>query len=400
MEHHRTSTVSPRFLTQCYIAALAIIALLSIASHLVLSEALRAEEGSAAIINSSGRQRMLSQRIVGLSAELIAGDATARRPLVEATAAFSATHDRLVALLPATKGSERDRLEAIYFGPETVDRRVVRFTGSAQRIAERGPGDAASLRENADFKLLVDEARGPLLDGLDHVVRVHQAASETRSRELITIQWSILAVVLATLLIEAIFIFRPMVSRLADYVLTLLRLADGDYLTGLANRRAFTDRGDRAIAHGRRHDRPASLLLIDVDHFKAINDAHGHPGGDTVLVELAETLRTMARASDIVGRIGGEEFAILLPETSPPQAAVIAERVRSSVASLRIPLDGEDVVPTISIGMAAVRFHQADPLAAAMKTADAMLYRAKEAGRNRVWPALELQAAEDDRRVA
>ena len=108
----------------------------------------------------------------------------------------------------------------------------------------------------------------------------------------------------------------------------------------------------------------------------------------------------MVRASDIVGRIGGEEFAILLPETSPPQAAAMAERVRASVAALRIPIDGEDVSPTISIGMAGLRFHQADPLAAAMKTADAMLYRAKEAGRNRVWPALELQSPEGDRRVA
>ena len=97
MEPHRPSTVSPRFLTRCYIAALAVIALLSIASHLVLSEALRANEGSAAIINESGRQRMLSQRIVSLSAALIAGDGSARRPLIDAKSDFQSAHARLVA---------------------------------------------------------------------------------------------------------------------------------------------------------------------------------------------------------------------------------------------------------------------------------------------------------------
>lgn len=400
MEHHRTLTVSPRFLTQCYIAALAVIALLSIASHVVLSEALRANEGSAAIINDSGRQRMLSQRIVGLAAELIAGDMSARRPLVDATADFERAHAHLVALLPTTAGSERDQLEAIYFGAATIDRRMAHFASAAERIAARGPRDTRPLLDDTDFKSLVSEARGPLLVGLDKAVKIHQAASESRSRQLISIQWAILAIVLVTLLVEAMFIFRPMVTRLADYVRALLRLADGDYLTGLANRRAFTDQSIRAIEHGRRHEHPASLLLIDVDHFKAINDTHGHPGGDTVLVELAECLRLVVRASDIVGRIGGEEFAILLPETSPPQAAAMAERVRESVAALRIPIDGEDVSPTISIGMAGLRFHQADPLAAAMKTADAMLYRAKQAGRNQVWPALELQPPEVDRRVA
>ena len=400
MEHHRTSTVSPRFLTRCYIAALAVIALLSIASHVVLSEALRANEGSAAIINDSGRQRMLSQRIVGLAAELIAGDLSARRPLADATADLERAHAHLLARLPTTAGSERDQLEAIYFGPAMIDRRVAHFASAARRIADRGPLDTPSVLDDTDFKSLVSEARGPLLVGLDKAVKIHQAASELRSRQLSSIQWAILAIVLMTLLVEAIFIFRPMVTRLADYVRALLRLADGDYLTGLANRRAFTDQSNRAIEHGRRHDHPASLLLIDVDHFKAINDTHGHPGGDTVLVELAECLRLTVRASDIVGRIGGEEFAILLPETSPPQAAAMAERVRASVAALRIPIDGEDVSPTISIGMAGLRFHQADPLAAAMKTADAMLYRAKEAGRNRVWPTLELQSPEGDRRVA
>ena len=383
--------VSPRFLTRCYLAALAIIALLSIASHLVLSEALRADEGSAEIINASGRQRMLSQRIVSLSAELEAGDATARRPLVEGIAELGAAHRRLVALVPSTADSDHAKLKALYFGRPAIDRRVERFTAAAARIARRHSDASLSVARDRDFALIADEARGPLLVGLDQAVKVHQAASEARSRQLVTIQWWILAVVLLTLLVEAMFIFRPMVSRLADYVMALLRLADVDYLTGLANRRAFTDQSLRAIEQGRRHRRPATVLLIDVDHFKAVNDTHGHPGGDAALCLLSDLFRDGARAGDVVGRIGGEEFAIFLPETSGAQAAVIAERVRATVAATPVEIDGKTVPLTVSIGMANVRFDESDPLAAALKIADAMLYLAKKMGRNRVWPVLNLK---------
>jgi diguanylate cyclase (GGDEF)-like protein len=160
-------------------------------------------------------------------------------------------------------------------------------------------------------------------------------------------------------------------------------LARTDELTGLANRRAFVEQGTAAIDQARRYHRPLSLVMLDIDHFKRINDQFGHAVGDAALQHVAAALRRTARAADTSGRLGGEEFALLLPETGVEAAAVLAERLRRDVAAAAVPANGATLRLTCSFGVAQFG-GAAATLDALLGAADAALYRAKEEGRDRV----------------
>ncbi|AWK88108.1 GGDEF domain-containing protein [Azospirillum thermophilum] len=156
-----------------------------------------------------------------------------------------------------------------------------------------------------------------------------------------------------------------------------------DPLTGLANRRAFFEAAGRAAAAARRHGTPLSLLLLDVDHFKDINDGHGHGAGDLVLVTLARVLQEGVRQSDLVARFGGEEFTILLPNAPLAGAFQLAERLCDAVRDLRIPYGGAMIRLTVSVGVATLG--PDGPTADDMvKAADTAMYRAKNGGRDQV----------------
>lgn len=159
-------------------------------------------------------------------------------------------------------------------------------------------------------------------------------------------------------------------------------LAERDHLSGAMTRRAFVAALDKAIALHIRHQRPAALLMLDIDHFKQINDTHGHPVGDRVIEAVAKRCMELSRPSDSFGRIGGEEFALLLPETSEADALAAARRFCAAIAEMAIPHDPPLHV-TASFGVAAIgpgRITSQDWISAA----DAALYDAKRAGRNRV----------------
>jgi two-component system, cell cycle response regulator len=168
------------------------------------------------------------------------------------------------------------------------------------------------------------------------------------------------------------------------------RLATTDMLTGLLNRRAFLDAIERERARSDRHAFPLSLLLLDVDHFKRVNDERGHAAGDAVLQGVARVLATVARKSDFVARWGGEEFVVALPQTSEAGARVAAERVRRAVAAEThaVPGGAERIQVTVSVGIASADAPwSVDKLVGA---ADAAMYTAKIAGRNRVAQASEV----------
>jgi diguanylate cyclase (GGDEF)-like protein len=161
------------------------------------------------------------------------------------------------------------------------------------------------------------------------------------------------------------------------------KLATTDPLTGAYNRRHVLSLSEREFARARRYHTTLSVLMLDADHFKAINDTWGHDVGDDVLKSLTMLCEAHLRTSDIFGRLGGEEFILTLPETDSAAAAGVAERVRLGVESNSIPINGENVHFTVSIGVTELADEDAS-FADILKRADQAVYTAKDKGRNRV----------------
>jgi diguanylate cyclase (GGDEF)-like protein len=169
--------------------------------------------------------------------------------------------------------------------------------------------------------------------------------------------------------------------RLLVDLLGARRDAAHDALTGLPNRRSASERLEAERMRAQRLGEPLSVLMIDIDRFKAVNDRWGHAQGDHVLVALAEVLRAELRGADLGARYGGEEFLAILPDTRMAQAQEAAERIRERIAALRIALDGATLAITVSIGVA--QLADGESSSALIARADAALYAAKAGGRNR-----------------
>jgi diguanylate cyclase (GGDEF)-like protein len=164
--------------------------------------------------------------------------------------------------------------------------------------------------------------------------------------------------------------------------LELEKLAFTDSLTGISNRRDFMVHANAELERHRRHDRPFTLLLLDLDYFKRINDRYGHEVGDQVLKEFAQVLRNQVRGLDVTARLGGEEFAILLPETLSGGAVEVAARIQAQTRQMRFGPDGEGTC-TVSIGLAGV-WPDDEGVEDILKRTDEAMYRAKAEGRDRM----------------
>ena len=206
---------------------------------------------------------------------------------------------------------------------------------------------------------------------------------------------SILGVVAIRLRVDAEEVpeeVRPLISALAGHVAVAVenvRLlsemrhqATYDHLTGLSGRRHFFSELSREIARARRNGRPLSMLMIDADHFKSLNDTHGHLAGDLVLRSVADLLREGTRTIDVLGRLGGEELGVLLPGTSLEFAEQVAERLRRAIANARIPWKDTELQVSVSIGVAT--WEENLGREDLVDAADNALYVAKSDGRNRV----------------
>jgi diguanylate cyclase (GGDEF)-like protein len=169
--------------------------------------------------------------------------------------------------------------------------------------------------------------------------------------------------------------------RLAEANRQLRHLASVDVLTGVFNRRYFLDLLKRELQRSNRRKHEVSLILMDVDHFKRVNDHNGHPAGDEVLRQLSKALVDTLRSDDVVGRVGGEEFAFMLPETSAATAEEVAERLRVVVEATRIESNDHHISVTASFGIAAAPCEE-NSTECLLSRADGALYAAKEAGRN------------------
>lgn len=177
------------------------------------------------------------------------------------------------------------------------------------------------------------------------------------------------------------------ITKRKELELRLEQQANTDFLTGCASRRRFLELAQQEFARIRRYGGDLSVLMLDIDRFKAINDAYGHQAGDTTLIKLVQVCQETLRDLDVIGRMGGEEFAIILPVTKATQALEIAERLRHAVAATEAPLEGSEPIRfTISIGVASLMGGDVNA-ELMLNRADKALYEAKNTGRNKVCTA-------------
>jgi diguanylate cyclase (GGDEF)-like protein len=179
------------------------------------------------------------------------------------------------------------------------------------------------------------------------------------------------------LIISDITLKAHLLDRLKD-------LASHDELTRSYNRRHFLEMCENEITRARRYSRPLSILFLDIDFFKKVNDNFGHAAGDDALIAVSEICKNNLRQTDIFGRYGGEEFAALLPETQPDKSVEIAERLRGKIEGMQFFHDGKKIDLTVSIGVAGINEVKNESIDSLLKNADKALYHAKASGRNRV----------------
>lgn len=209
-----------------------------------------------------------------------------------------------------------------------------------------------------------------------------------------------LGAAISLLLVLGMFGLRRLFLELEKQRQQLEILSITDSLTGLSNRRHAFERGAQEVLRAGRSGEPLAVIMLDLDRFKAVNDLHGHAAGDAVLVAVADVLRAGLRQVDVVGRIGGEEFLLLLPNTDSSGAGAIAERLRQRTEQMGVVLqDGSRVRITASFGLVitgGVNHGAEETLRQTLSQADAALYVAKQRGRNRVeyWtPDMSVQAS-------
>ena len=282
------------------------------------------------------------------------------------------------------------------------------LTAAERRVFRARPGASRELLDGTEGDLPVPAGQGSTATAT--VGGLHAVAAPLRARISLEVGWEYLGVVsIARREREFSDSERDLVAYLAAQAAVSIensfiherarRQAVTDELTGLANARRFHEALARELERIRRFSGEVSLVMVDIDDFKRINDEYGHQQGDLVLVEVARTLREQCREIDHVARYGGEEMALVLPQTDLAGATELAERVRGAIARMSIPLLAHDgkVGVTASFGVAAVP-ESADDAQGLIAAADLALYRAKRAGKNRVAHAAERRGTADGAR--
>ncbi len=189
-------------------------------------------------------------------------------------------------------------------------------------------------------------------------------------------------------LLESLVVLASLALENAKLYRETQDLAVTDGLTKLLLRRVLLEKLDQELHRAKDKDSPLSLVLLDIDHFKSVNDTYGHPAGDAVLREVAARVKRSVRDVDVCGRYGGEEFMVLLPQTPLEGALLVAERIREAVKAKPFELRGEERRITVSLGVAVYPLHS-DNGRALIEASDEALYKSKENGRDRVTAAKE-----------
>ena len=371
-----------------YALALSILGAYFIASYFVLHFAFTNQRAMQRATSVSGQQRMYSQRIAMFAdAMATAPDEATRKQaksnLTTSIRIFEQSHAALIDGDPNInpRGWPPPEVRHIFFdAPDSVDARVRSFVLHA-RALERRAGTKIATNDR-DLIYLLTVGPGPLLKSLDGVVAAYNAEQRRSVARFERLQLGILALGLLTLAILWLSIFVPMEREIASRTRAMERSATLDPLTGLLNRNAFTERVATSLAHAKRRAETGAMLMIDIDHFKSINDSFGHAVGDTALVRTSDFLRTTVRTDEFVTRLGGDEFAVFAPATDDPGGTrAFVDRLTKGLEH-DIVVGGKKHHVTVSVGIAR-HPRDGETVPQLMARADQALYAAKRTGRAR-----------------
>lgn len=378
-------------LTNAYIVALAIIATLTISSHLIVSSITKRQIESAEMSFYIGRQRALLQQTIIYANNYYNSDAPLELGFMKKSIdALSNGHGLMM-----NKAGKKfffgipdsEVLYQAYHGTRQYGMKdIEKFFSAMGEFEVIGVEEGKNARKRALDA--ASEISRSLIRTLDILFEDYQTETILKIKKSYDHQLWTVFVILLVLLFEAVYIFNPLVKRIKDYHQTLLREALEDHLTGLYNRRAFLKRAKSELNKAGRDKTPVAVVLTDLDHFKKVNDTYGHHVGDLVLKLFSALAQKSFRSGDTIGRIGGEEFAIFLPNIELEQGQQIIERFRALVSASPCFYKDErgekkSLNFSASFGMvvAAGGTWTIEELLAA---ADERLYASKHAGRNRL----------------
>ncbi|MBL8743977.1 MAG: diguanylate cyclase [Myxococcales bacterium] len=332
----------------------------------------------APLARTPSNGRLVRERALGIEPHPFAGARLARKWHLPAdmTQAIEHHHDATPLAAPLARTAwGAERVAAVFEGGDTPSLR----SGAIGALGVLGiaANDAETLLKELPDRVL--EAASAFGRGVGPTLSMEKVMSDANMRlfELNT-QYQELVRMMEGLLAEK----ETLVESLRVANAQLSDLAASDSLTKLLNRRALFEAADREVARAKRNGLPLSVVLFDVDHFKICNDTYGHHVGDEVLRGVAEAARASLRTGDVLGRYGGEEFALVLAETDANAAAALADRVRTAIAAVEYATETGPFRVTASFGVTSLKGE--DAFGALLKRADTALYEAKNAGRNRV----------------
>ncbi|MDE2335954.1 MAG: GGDEF domain-containing protein, partial [Alphaproteobacteria bacterium] len=339
-------------LTRAYLTAFSIIALVSILGHVVTAHITSRQRENANVTFMITNLRSLVDAVAAQASTFRATGNSFDDNLL------GGVINELKEKLAEIDASGSAAMIAIFHDPRyLLDRNVAAFADMAGNVGifER---TGQTSKAAAALSALTDKQRILGLN-LDQALSQYRASVIDEINRGYNLQLYGVIIILLVLMFEMAFIFRPLVRNLDEYHKSILHLALTDMLTGINNRRAFMQLARAGLDYYKRHKTPFALVIMDLDHFKSVNDTYGHKVGDLVLQHYTTLMRKTLRSHDTLGRIGGEEFAIFLPQTAPEEALMVIERFRKCIADTPCPYTDADGAPqrlpyTSSFGIVAV----------------------------------------------
>ncbi len=370
-----------------YLSSLAAIIILAVCSLAVIDHIASEESLMVDVNDIGGRQRMLSERVVHLLLEYaMEQDAVTRGRTIEriqqSLQSFLETHYLLIRgqLSNGELVVFEDNIDTLFFGaPEYLDEQARLFVyNTRETLARKWSPELISsfyLRELRKASIL------SLHNGLQTLAKLYTQNSKARITHLRIVIAFLLSAIILLVIGIGIFVYKPLFKRIVSQQEEMHQLAYFDSLTNCHNRRSFLINADLEFDACRENRQSLSILFIDIDYLKTINDTFGHAMGDIAIQEITQICQNNLRDVDTLGRVGGDEFGILLPECDMENATHTAERMRQNMSEHSIPGIAGDMQLSISIGVATVIEHDKNAYET-INRADQNLYEAKRTGRN------------------